>query len=385
MLWDANTGKLLKILSGPTNFVNAVGFSADGKLLAGAGADSLILLWDVGTGQRVQTLRGHAGEVNAVAFSPDGTALASGGGDSQVILWDVATGGQIQTLAGHQASVRSVAFRPDGKTLVSAGEDARILVWDTATRQLVRQIAGAANAISALAFGPRGNLIAGSEDSQITEWDIDKGKKIQTIQLPIPPQSGNSDGMLEFPSTGPSQSVADSTGHDANPTSNQSTTFELSRVLGQLLDWLIPAAEAAIPSPPGGPILIVTACSPPPAFCATYERYYAEILRTEGFNEFAVADLSTVTATSLADYDVVILASTPLTSAQVGMFASWVNSGGNLIAMRPDPQLATLLGLTATGTTLSDAYLLDRHLAGAGQWHRESAPSSSMAQPTAIP
>ena len=29
------------------------------------------------------------------------------------------------------------------------------------------------------------------------------------------------------------------------------------------------------------------------------------------------------------------------------MFADWVTAGGNLIAMRPDKKLASLLGLTA--------------------------------------
>ena len=36
---------------------------------------------------------------------------------------------------------------------------------------------------------------------------------------------------------------------------------------------------------------------------------------------------------------------------------TWVDAGGNLIAMRPDPDLAGLLGLTDAGTDLSDAYL----------------------------
>ena len=39
------------------------------------------------------------------------------------------------------------------------------------------------------------------------------------------------------------------------------------------------------------------------------------------------------------------------------MFDDWVTAGGNLIAMRPDPDLAGLLGLVDAGTDLSDAYL----------------------------
>ena len=48
----------------------------------------------------------------------------------------------------------------------------------------------------------------------------------------------------------------------------------------------------------------------------------------------------------------------PLTSTQVTTFTTWVNAGGNLIAMRPDKKLAGLLGLTDLVTTLSEGYLL---------------------------
>ncbi|MCA1604489.1 MAG: hypothetical protein LC775_03185 [Acidobacteria bacterium] len=71
-----------------------------------------------------------------------------------------------------------------------------------------------------------------------------------------------------------------------------------------------------------------------------------------------MSDISSVNAATLASYDAVILAPFPLSVAQVGMFTDWVNAGGNLIAMRPDPQLSGLLGISPAGATLSNAYLL---------------------------
>jgi hypothetical protein len=53
----------------------------------------------------------------------------------------------------------------------------------------------------------------------------------------------------------------------------------------------------------------------------------------------------------------VLLGQAALTASQVSALTTWVNGGGNLIAMRPDKQLAGLLGLTDAGTTLSNAYL----------------------------
>lgn len=103
---------------------------------------------------------------------------------------------------------------------------------------------------------------------------------------------------------------------------------------------------------PGGPVLVVTNPGDP------FTRYVAEILLAEGLNAFALSDLSTVSAATLSAYDVVILGQTSLTAAQVTMFTNWVNGGGNLVALRPDKQLAGLLGLTDAGGTLANAYLL---------------------------
>src|SRR5690606_28414217 len=78
----------------------------------------------------------------------------------------------------------------------------------------------------------------------------------------------------------------------------------------------------------------------------------------EGLNQFAVVDVSAVTPALLASYDVVLLAKTSLNAAQVSALTNWVNGGGNLIAMNPDPQLASLAGLTIAAGTLSEGYIL---------------------------
>jgi hypothetical protein len=117
--------------------------------------------------------------------------------------------------------------------------------------------------------------------------------------------------------------------------------------------WLLRVAMAALPPDqgPGGPIVVITSSS------STFGKYYAEILRTEGLNAFDVTDVSNLNA-ALAGHDVVVLAKMALSGAQVTALTNWVNAGGRLIAMAPDPQLAGLLGLTSVGATLSEGYLL---------------------------
>ena len=65
--------------------------------------------------------------------------------------------------------------------------------------------------------------------------------------------------------------------HTEFPEGSDDQTARCQLELERLLDWFLPAAHAAIPAPPGGPILIITPASP------SFGDYYAEILRAEGF------------------------------------------------------------------------------------------------------
>lgn len=117
------------------------------------------------------------------------------------------------------------------------------------------------------------------------------------------------------------------------------------------VDVVFAPGDPPPPAPMTAPILLVAATANP------FTGYYAEILRAEGLNAFAQADLATVDANVLAGYDVVILGEAALSTAQATLFEDWVEAGGNLIAMRPDKKLASLLGLVDASATLADAYV----------------------------
>lgn|GEM_PF-1049809 len=124
--------------------------------------------------------------------------------------------------------------------------------------------------------------------------------------------------------------------------------------LGSEYTWSFTTGSPVTTDPnaaPGGPILVITDSS-------TSSKYYTEILRTEGMNYYASKDISQVDAATLAAYKVVVMAEMTLSQPQADMLGTWVNGGGNLIAMRPDAKLAGLLGLTAAGTTRSNQYML---------------------------
>ncbi len=138
-------------------------------------------------------------------------------------------------------------------------------------------------------------------------------------------------------------------------------TATLSATVGGVTGSATVTVTPPAPEGPGGPILVVSDTANP------FSRYYAEILRAEGLNEFTAMDASSVDAATLAGREVVILGEFPLTDAQVALFSDWVTAGGNLVAMRPDPKLATLLGLSATGRTLANGYVLVSTAAAPGK------------------
>ncbi|HEY4283490.1 MAG TPA: hypothetical protein VGM62_10545, partial [Chthoniobacterales bacterium] len=87
--------------------------------------------------------------------------------------------------------------------------------------------------------------------------------------------------------------------------------------------------------------------------------FAGEVLRAEGFNEFQSESLdsSDLTAGYLNEFDVVILTETRLKPSQADLLSNYVRDGGNLIAFRPDKQLAPVFGVSATNSSVAGGYI----------------------------
>lgn len=88
-----------------------------------------------------------------------------------------------------------------------------------------------------------------------------------------------------------------------------------------------------------------------------YSRYLVELLRLEGFADYAEADLAHLRADTLREHDLAILPRVATTLAQADLLTRYVRDGGKLIAFQPDAALAQRLGLQPTHRGVVDGYL----------------------------
>src|SRR5579883_570499 len=182
-VWDLATGKELRRWPIPGGWKLAL--SPDGMLLAGIGnpgrnRDS-ITLWDITTGKQVRELlfEGVQDSVIALAFSPDGKQLVSGGG-STLRLFDIVKGKQLRTF-GEGERINSVSFSPDGKTVAVARNKEAISLWDVATFKKLRTFGNENGA--RVAFSHDGKTLAGCGFGfgKAVLWDTATGKKLREL------------------------------------------------------------------------------------------------------------------------------------------------------------------------------------------------------------
>jgi len=175
LLWDAESGEVLRALRGHTGLVNAIDWSPDGALLASASSDHGARVWHALSGRELTSLSGHRDDVNSVRWSPDGTRLATASFDGSVRVWT--RDGRCELIAAHHRSdVNAVAWFPEGRRLAAASDDGSVSVFEADGGRVRRVLRGHSDWVDDVAIHRDGLVLASASlDGSVGVWDVASG------------------------------------------------------------------------------------------------------------------------------------------------------------------------------------------------------------------
>ncbi|MFH1302725.1 MAG: PQQ-binding-like beta-propeller repeat protein [Planctomycetota bacterium] len=208
--------------------VRAATFSSDGRWAATAGEGRTIVVWDVTQQTKHSILNGHDDVVQALAFSPDSRWLISGDRQGELMLWDVQTDKQVwkatvraASLQPHERAVMAETVKwpdtfPDaGITSIAFNSDQHVLAVGTVGGYLQTFDLVNFRVLSTVFTGGPISDMKFADDSSSLLISLVPGEVVRCWQSPKPPRmlSGH-DGQIRFAALDESGLRAVTGGHD---------------------------------------------------------------------------------------------------------------------------------------------------------------------------
>jgi eukaryotic-like serine/threonine-protein kinase len=173
--WELDMPREVVALGDETNRVRAFAFSPDGQRLAMGDQNGVVTLWDAMSGRRLRVFHGHTNQVSALAFSPDGMRLATASADHTARIWAAETGEEFFCL-GHAAGLIRLFFTPDGERLITLGIDG-VKGWTTASGQQLFAAKVPMSRLGKVALDPTGRFFAVAEGGKVRLQELESGRE----------------------------------------------------------------------------------------------------------------------------------------------------------------------------------------------------------------
>ena len=195
ILWNWQTGEEVRRFDGQKDVIYSVAFSPDGwQLLSGSGpsgpfskgsGENELVLWDVESGVILRRLRGHKDAVFHVAFLPGGYGAVSSSADATVVVWNLGDGSVRTVFRGHTTFAYAFAVSPRGDSVFSASFDLSVIHWDIERGQEMRRFYGHAGPVTTVQFLSDGRrVLTGSIDKTLRIWDVYSADEVMRLREP---------------------------------------------------------------------------------------------------------------------------------------------------------------------------------------------------------
>ena len=172
-----------------TDYVKALAYAPQARLLASASCDRTVLLWDLQTltpygGSGTAEGSSHRDSVYCLATNPSATLLASGSVDTDVRLWDPRAADGHFRLRGHTDVVRGLALSDDGRRLLSCGSDRTVRIWHLGERRCEQVLTPHVDSVYCVAVDAAwSSVLSGARDGTVCETPLRGGASPQSTLL----------------------------------------------------------------------------------------------------------------------------------------------------------------------------------------------------------
>ncbi len=214
-LWSTLDWRQVRTLNVAGEGIRSVAFSPRSNLLAAGHNDRdrkpTVTIWQVTSGQQVAATTvvfSTLLSIGKVGFSPDGRwlagcfcdamAMSTQEGPPPIALSNMAGTGDAWTLEGRGDSVVDFAFAPAGDVLATLHRDATIGMWSLRSRRRTRIFSMAQGGVEAsrsrwagprgIAFSPDGRWLAGVYETgprraEVVLWNLDTATEVRRLPL----------------------------------------------------------------------------------------------------------------------------------------------------------------------------------------------------------
>jgi WD40 repeat protein len=310
-IWRMSDGMLLRTFTTKGVPALCVALSPDGTTVAAGDQNRNLWFWNLANDSLVRTFVAFYGTnsaLSSISYSADGTLLAAAGADNNgltmtytIKLFSTNGYGQVNTLSGHTAPINQIAFSPstttNSTTLASISQDLTLRIWNTNTgTTTVPAINAFTSAANCVAFSCDGSLIAaGGSDSAspyyyARVWNAATGAQTANIN------AFNSSGVsaVAFSQDSPPTLLA-ATGQDSGAPGYEARTFTLATG-APANTFLTYGKQAVALAGSGSSATLIAAYEPPYAYLEQWNAATGALIRyTTAF------DLPILSATVSAD------------------------------------------------------------------------------------